>query len=144
MDEEEEVLAAKVAGTKATHDLHPLATAAAIVTVILGLAVSSIRMSLPARTGAVVQLGPLLTLAPEVAPFPGPVHPLDAVAMVGAGHLTADPDPGPVPPPTVAAEKTGDAIRTMVIITDPNFAVNHPAHKLPDEAEAERVPSPEV
>lgn len=145
--DEEEVLTVKIAVTAATHDLRPLATAAAIVTVILGLAVSSILMSLPAHTEAVVQLGPLPTLAlvAELLPVRVLAHPLDAMAMVGAGHPTADLDldPGPAPP-TAAAGKTGDAIRAMVIITDPNSAVNHPAHILPDEAEPERIPSPEA
>lgn len=143
---EEEAPAMEAAVTQATHVLRRVATAAAIVTVTLDLAVSSILMFLPARTEAAVQLGPLPTPALVVAPLPGPVHPLDVAAMVGDGHPTADldPGPGPVPLPTGAAEKTGDAVRTMVITTDPNFTVNHTAHFIPDEAEPERVLPPEA
>lgn len=110
VNEEEEDAAVEAA---VTHAPRPLATAAAIVTVTLDLAVSSILMSRPAHTEAAVPLDRLPTLALAAAPLPGPVHPLDVAATVGAGHPTADLDPVPVPPPTEAAEKTEDAVRTM-------------------------------
>lgn len=141
VNEEEEDAAVEAA---VTHAPRPLATAAAIVIVTLDLAVSSILMSRPAHTEAAVQLDRLPTLALAAAPLPGPVHPLDVAATVGAGHPTADLDPAPVPPPTEAAEKTEDAVRTMVIATDPSSAVNHTAHFTPDEAEPERVLPPEA
>lgn len=150
MDEEDEALAVKVAVIEATHGLRPLATAAAIVTVTLDPAVSLILTSLLVRTEAAVQLAPRPTPGPgrAAAAPPEPGGLLDAAATIGAGHPTADLDRAPVPaparPPTAAAEKTGDTIWTMVIMTDPITTVNHLAHFIPDEASPERVLPPEA
>jgi len=45
-------------------------------------------------------------------------------------------------PPSEAAERRRDAPRTMVIATDPIPAMNHHAHVLPEETEANGVLSP--
>lgn len=126
---------------KLTHDPH-LQTEALIDTVHPDLAANSIPMFLPALREVAVQLDLLRTLALLTALVPVPR--LDAAAMNGAVQHSADLDPAPAPDPPLieAAEEKEDAARTMVIATDPKPRVNYPAHVLPDEAEAGRVPSP--
>lgn len=144
-DEGEEVEAATMRGEH-THDLLHRETEAPIDTVKPVLAANSIHMYLPRRTEAAAHLDRLPALArlAILVLVPVPAHHRDDVALAGAARHTADRDRGPDHPLIEAAEERGDAAHTTVIATDPNSAVNHTAHVLPDEAEAEadRVPSP--
>lgn len=143
-DEGEEVEAVTMRGEH-THDLLHRETEAPIDTVTPVLAANSIHMYRPGLTEAAAHLDRLPALARLVilVLVLVPAH-HDDVALAGAARHTADRDRGPDHPPIEAAEERGDAAHTTVIATDPNSAVNHTAHVLPDEAEAEadRVPSP--
>jgi hypothetical protein len=112
-----------------SHGLRRPETEAVIDTVNPIFAATSILTSLLAPT-EVAQPGLPPTPALRTAHDPAPL--LVDPAMTAA-------DPGP---PGEAAEKKRDAARTTVIATDPIPAVNHHAHVLPDETEADRVPSP--
>ncbi|KAJ5119091.1 hypothetical protein N7526_010728 [Penicillium atrosanguineum] len=85
-------------------------------------------------------------LAPTEAgqPVLPPTHALqtahDPAPLVDPAMTAADPALGPH---GEAAEKKRDAARTTVIATDPIPVIHH-AHLLPDETEADRVPSPAV
>lgn len=123
------VVEAVILADETSHDLRRPATGAVIDSVNPHLAATSILTSHLALTGVVDQPGPPPTRALQSAPAP----------------LLADPvkiatDPGP--PFDEAAEKRRDALRTTVIATEPIPAVNHHAHVLPDETEADRVLSP--
>lgn len=126
-----------------THDLLRRKTEAPIDTVTPALAANSIRTYLPGLTEAAAHLIRLRALTRLVTLVL--VHRDDTVLDGAVRHgADLDRDPGRDHPLIEAAEERGDVAHITVIATDPNSAVNHTAHVLPDEAEAEadRVPSP--
>jgi hypothetical protein len=125
------VVEAVISADETSHGhLHPEPEAEAeIDTANLHLAANLILTSLPAP-GEADQPGHPLSRALQTA------H--DLAPLVDPAMTAADPD---LDLPGEAAEKKKDAARSMVIATDPIPVIHH-AHLLPDETEADRVPSP--